>query len=92
MSWGRGHDVGPGALGEPQPGSDQWWREHAGMCDARGAGVTGVVFLDGIGFTLEGAGKLPAGMTITPGGAPAAWLQTDPGTITGYPPGIDGIG
>lgn len=72
------------------PGTDAWFREQAGHCDARGAGMTGVVILDGVGFRLPGHTPLPA-MTIDPGGAPAAWLQTDPYTFTGYPPGQDGI-
>lgn len=74
------------------PGTDTWWREQRGWCDARGAGVTGAVILDGVGFQLEGAGKLPAAMTIEPGGAMAAWYQTDETTLTGYPPGTGGIG
>jgi hypothetical protein len=78
---GRGDNI------RPAPGGNAWYREQAGWADARGAGVTGMVILDGIGFQLEGAGKLPAGMTIEPGGAMAAWYQTDPDTIDGYPPG-----
>lgn len=75
----------------PSPGGDEWFREMSGRCDARGAGVTGAVFLDGVGFQMEGAGKLPAATTVDPGGALAAWLQTDPSTFTGYPRGAGGI-
>ena len=83
-------------LGRPDriraaPGTNRWYNEQKGWCDARGAGVTGTVILDGIGFQLEGAGKLPAGMTIDPGGALAAWYQTDPYTVTGYPRGLGAI-
>ena len=74
------------------PGTNRWYQEQAGWCDARGAGVTGMVILDGIGFQLEGAGTLPAGMTIEPGGAMAAWYQNDPYTMTGFAPGLGGIG
>ena len=74
--WGR--DIRPSA------DSDEWFRQQSGWCDARGAGVSGTVILDGVGFSLPNHTPLP-GMTIEPGGALAAWLQTDPGTFTGYP-------
>ena len=72
------------------PGTDRWWQEQRGRCDQRGAGVTGVVILDGVGFQLPSHTPLPS-VTVQPGGALAAWLQTDDGTFSGYPPGAGGI-
>lgn len=65
-----------------------WWDDVRGRCRAEGAGVTGKVLLDGVAFSLGGQHPLPAAMTITPGGAMAAWLQTDRFSFTGYPSDI----
>ncbi len=71
----------------PAAGTDAWWQEVRGRCIQGGAGVTGTVLLDGVGFQLGGHTKLPTAMTIKPGDAPAAWLQTDRDTFSGYPTG-----
>lgn len=75
----------------PAPGTDAWWDQQAHRCDARGAGVTGMVVLDGIGFRLGSHTPLPSVTLTEVGGALAAWLQTDPSTFTGYRSGPGGI-
>jgi hypothetical protein len=80
--------IRPGAdEGLPPAGSRAWWQAVRGRCIQGGAGVTGTVLLDGVGFKLGGQTLLPAGMTITPGAAPAAWRQRDPDSFSGYPEG-----
>lgn len=69
------------------PGTDAWWNEQKGWCDARGAGLTGMVILDGIGFRLPGHTPLPSSTVNEVGGLLAAALQTDDTTISGYPHG-----
>ncbi len=73
---------GYGGLGAT--GSPSWWNEVKGRCLAGGAGVTGTVLLDGVGFKLGSHTPCP-NVTVNPGGAIAGWLQTDPFTFTGYP-------
>lgn len=70
-----------------QPGTDRWWQEQAHRCDARGAGVSGAVILDGVGFQLGDHTPLPSVTLTEVGDALAAWLQTDPTTFSGYPNG-----
>jgi hypothetical protein len=67
------------------PGTDRWYNEQKGWCDARGAGVTGTVIIDGIGFQLPNHTALPNVTMTEVGGLLAAALQNDPNTITGYP-------
>jgi hypothetical protein len=59
-----------------------WWE------DVRGRTIqvfNQSVILDGVAFHLVVPEPLPGNMTIQPGSAPAAWLQTDRNSFTGYP-------
>jgi hypothetical protein len=69
----------------PAPGTDAWYNAQKGWCDARGAGVSGAVILDGIGFQLPDHTPLPNVTMTEVGDLLAAALQNDPTTITGYP-------
>jgi hypothetical protein len=63
-------------------GTDAWWEDVRGrtlQVFNRG------VILDGIGFSLAVPSPLPGVMTLQPGQAPAAWLQKDRNSFTGYP-------
>lgn len=73
------------------PGTDRWYQEQAFRTDARGAGVTGVVIIDGIGFRLPDHTPLPSVTETEVGGLLAAAMQTDPNTISGYPRGTGGV-
>jgi hypothetical protein len=63
-------------------GTQSWWE------DVRGQTIQvfnqGVI-LDGVGFHLAVPNPLPGVMTINPGSAPAAWLQSDRNSFSGYP-------
>jgi hypothetical protein len=59
------------------------WEEVRGRTLAGGAGVTGVVLIDGIGFKLGGHTPCPT-TPVNPGEAMAAWMQTDANSFTGY--------
>lgn len=74
-----------GAPRDPLPpaGSDAWWQEVKGRCYSGGAGISGIVRLDGIAFSLPNHTPLPT-MTIQPGAAMGAWTQTDAFGFTGY--------
>jgi hypothetical protein len=65
-------------------GRQSWWERVRGKCLQGGAGVTGVVLLDGVGFTLGDHTPCPT-VPINPGDAMAAWMQTDANSFTGYP-------
>lgn len=64
-------------------GTNAWWQEVKGRCIQDGAGMTGVVILDGVAFTLPNHTRLP-GMTIQPGAAMGAWTQNNSFSFTGY--------
>lgn len=68
----------------PAPGTNAWWNAQKGWGDTRGAGISGTVILDGIGFQLPDHTPLPAVTVTEVGGLLAAALQNDPGTFTGY--------
>jgi hypothetical protein len=65
--------------------NDARWQEVKGRCIQDGAGVTGKVLLDGVGFQLGSHTPLPTQNTVIPGSAMAAFLQTDAFGFTGYP-------
>jgi hypothetical protein len=75
----------------PRPGTDLWWQEQRGRTDSRGAGVTGTVIIDGVGFQLPGHTPLPSSTVNEVGGLLAAALQNDPDTFTGYSHELGGI-